>query len=92
MNEVNIRLCLKEDITITADSFSDKKFEIFKNLSFSNINEVLDIELIGNNNEIVKGMLTRLNLSIIVPKGESLTLKKGTTYKYRKSYINTFKL
>ena len=92
VNEVNIRLCLKEDITITADSFSDKKFEIFKNLSFSNINEVLDIELIGNNNEIVKGMLTRLNLSIIVPKGESLTLKKGTTYKYRKSYINTFKL
>ncbi|MDR2879804.1 MAG: hypothetical protein LBV03_07825 [Fusobacteriales bacterium] len=93
VKEVNINFHLKEDMTITASTFSESKFEIFKNLGCSHINEKLNIELIGpgigqgSSNEIVKAELTRSNLSIIVPRGESLTLKKGTTYKYRGSYV-----
>ena len=77
-----------EDITITADSYSDKRIKVLKNLNFRNIEGKKEIILISGS-ETVKAELTYSELTIIVPKGETITLKKNNSYVYKGSVINT---
>ncbi len=89
ISEVKIALYLKEDVTMTAGDFTDAKIEIFKNIAFSNVSGTIEIELTGNSGEKVRAVLNRSYLSIIVPKSETLVLKKNTVYEYRGSFIKT---
>ena len=88
VNEANIQFMVLEDITITADSYSDKRIKVLKNLNFRNIEGKKEIILISGS-ETVKAELTYSELTIIVPKGETITLKKNNSYVYKGSVINT---
>ena len=83
-----MQLMMLEDTIITADSYSDKRVKVLKNLNFRNIDGKKEI-ILTSGSETVKAELTYSELTIIVPKGETITLKKNYSYVYKSSVINT---
>ena len=75
-NEVNMQFSLKEDIEVTAGAYTDKKIELFKNLNLLNIDGNVEVILSGTSLEPLKAVLNRSTLTVTIPKGETLTLKK----------------
>ena len=88
VNEVSIQLMVLEDMTITADNYSDKRVKVLKNLNFRNIEGKKEITLTSGS-ETIKAELTLSELTIIVPRNETITLKKNYSYVYKGSVINT---
>ncbi len=88
VNEINFQLMVLEDMEITADSYSDKRVEVLKNLNFRNIEGKKEI-LLTSSSETIKAELTYSELTIIVPRNETITLKKNYSYVYKGSVINT---
>ena len=80
---LEVEIALKETKTITAVS-EDLELELFRNLNISGEKE---IKLNGE----IKAQLSNSKLIIKVPKGESIELKQGVSYKCKEIFLNTMR-